>query len=144
MSAMVQGRRRSVAGPTRRYLELVREFPLRPLRSRSDVNAATAILDRLFGHENVDPGEADYVEALALLVASYEDLRGADDFADVSGTQMLRHLMDENGMKQAELALLLGVGPSAVSMILSGDRPITADHARKLARRFKVSPAAFL
>jgi plasmid maintenance system antidote protein VapI len=47
-------------------------------------------------------------------------------------------------MTQAELARLLGVGPSAASMILSGDRPITADHARKLAKQFSVDPGLFL
>jgi plasmid maintenance system antidote protein VapI len=47
-------------------------------------------------------------------------------------------------MNQTDLARLLKVGSSAVSMILSGDRPITADHARNLAKYFDVNAAAFL
>ena len=144
MSATAQRNRQSIRRPTPRYLELVRQFPLRPLRSRSDIDAATAILDRLFGREKVDPGESNYVEALALLVASYEERRRPIDSADASGLDVLRHFVEESRIKQSELAALLGVGPSATSMILSGDRPITADHARKLAKRFKLSPAAFL
>jgi plasmid maintenance system antidote protein VapI len=52
--------------------------------------------------------------------------------------------MQAQTMSQVQLAKLLGIGPSAASMILSGDRPITADHARKLAKHFTLSPAAFL
>ena len=143
MSKMIRQARRSTR-PTRRYLELVRQFPLRPLRSRSDLRTATAILDRLFGLPNVDPGESDYVHALALIVASFEESRDGAKSGGASGLDVLRHLVEENGIRQAELADLLGVGSSAVSMILSGDRPITADHARKLAKRFKLSPGAFL
>lgn len=143
MSTTVRKTRR-LAGATRRYLELVRQFPLRPLRSRSDLRTATAILDRLFGLPNVDPGESDYVQALALIVASFEESRDCAESSGASGLDVLRHLVEENGISQGELANLLGIGPSAISMILSGDRPITADHARKLARRFKLSPGAFL
>jgi plasmid maintenance system antidote protein VapI len=47
-------------------------------------------------------------------------------------------------MTQSELGKLLGIGPSAVSMIFSGSRPITADHARRLGKRFCVDPGLFL
>jgi plasmid maintenance system antidote protein VapI len=54
------------------------------------------------------------------------------------------YLMEARDLNQADLAKLLKVGASAISMILSGDRPITADHARNLAKYFDISPAAFL
>lgn len=47
-------------------------------------------------------------------------------------------------MKQTDLAKLLKISASAVSMILSGNRPITANHARTLGKHFGLSPAAFL
>jgi plasmid maintenance system antidote protein VapI len=52
--------------------------------------------------------------------------------------------MEQTDMKQIELANILGVGRSAVSMIMSGDRPITAEHARALGKRFCVDPGLFL
>ena len=36
-----------------RYLELVRLFPLRPLRTDSDLDAAIAVVDSLIDHENL-------------------------------------------------------------------------------------------
>jgi antitoxin component HigA of HigAB toxin-antitoxin module len=113
-------------------------------RSASDAEAATAFLDKLFGGQNVDPGEADYVAVLADLLASYEEEHDAVDTAEIKGVDALRHLIEANEMKQADLAKVLGIGPSAASMILAGTRPITADHARKLGKRFAVDAGLFL
>jgi antitoxin component HigA of HigAB toxin-antitoxin module len=81
-----------------------------------------------------------------LLAEEYEAEEVADamDRSKSSGVDALKYLMRANGMSQAELAKLLKISASAVSMILSEDRPITADHARNLAKHFGVSPAAFL
>ena len=137
-------KRRGAGRLSDRYLDLIRQFPLRPLRSEADLKEATGILDRLFGREDVDPGEEDYVHVLAGLVEEYEAERAAIDVSKISAVDLLRHLMDERGMSQIELARLLGVGASAVSMILSGQRPLTAEHARRLGRHFALNPGVFL
>jgi len=137
-------KRRAGGSLSDRYLDLIRQFPLRPLRSEADLKEATAILDRLFGSENVDPGEEDYVYVLAGLVEEYEAKRHAIDLSRISAVDLLRHLMDERGMSQVELSKLLSVGASAVSMILSEQRPLTAEHARRLGRYFALNPGAFL
>src|SRR5579862_9532750 len=88
-----------------------------------------AVLNRRSKDQN------NYLETLILLTETYE----ADEIADAldptksSSLDVLKYLMEANGMSQIELAKLLKVGPSSVSMILSGNRPITADHARNLA-----------
>jgi HTH-type transcriptional regulator/antitoxin HigA len=129
-------------GPGKRYMDLIRQFPLRPISTKAHAKTATVILDRLFGHDHADAGEADYVRVLARLLADYE----AESHSPLpsSGLDILRHLTEANDMKQTELAALLGVGAAAVSMILAGTRPITADHARTLAARFSVDPGLFL
>lgn len=88
----------------------------------------------------------DYLETLILLVEAHEakDIADALDRSKSSGLDAVKYLMETHGMNQIELAKSLKIGASAVSMILSGDRPITADHARNLAKHFGVSPAAFL
>lgn len=57
---------------------------------------------------------------------------------------VLREFVADHGMKNRELGALLGVSPSAASMILKGDRALTLHHVRKLAERFKVSTALFV
>jgi antitoxin component HigA of HigAB toxin-antitoxin module len=83
------------------------------------------------------------VIVLARLLADYEEKH--EPLPDkLGGLRALRCLVDEHRIKQTELAQLLGVTKAAVSMILSGERPITADHARRLGKRFKLNPGAFL
>lgn len=126
-----------------RYLQLMRRFPLREIRTKKDADAATKVLDRLFREKHDDPGEEAYVHFLTKALEEYEDRHErVPDTA--TGLDVLRHMMDEHDMKQVELAELLGIGPSAVSMILSAHRPITADHARKLGKRFHVEPGLFI
>jgi HTH-type transcriptional regulator/antitoxin HigA len=129
--------------PGMRYMQLIRQFPLRPLRTKSDMESATGILDQLFGRENVDPGDADYVRVLAGLVEAYENEHDPIE-AHAIGIEVLAHLLLEHSMTQRELARTLGIGASTVSIILSGNRPITSDHARRLAARFHVDAGVFL
>ena len=128
---------------TSRYDQLIREFPLRQLRSKREAQAATAILDRLFRDDYDDEGEAQYVYVLARMLEDYES-RHDPTHETASGLDLLRCLVEENGITQADLARILGIGQPAVSMILSGNRPITADHARRLGKRFGLNPGVFL
>jgi len=126
-----------------RYRQLIREFPLQEIRTRKDAEAATEILDRLFRDRHSDKGEAAYVFVLATLLEDYENKN--DPISDAaSGLDVLRHLVEEHNIKQQELAELLGIGQSAVSMILSGERPLTAEHARRLGKRFAINPGGFI
>jgi HTH-type transcriptional regulator/antitoxin HigA len=125
------------------YRKLIREFPLRAIHTKKDADAATVILDKRFRQEFDDPGEEAYVVALATLLADYED--HYDPTPDMAtGLDVLQHLVEENKIKQAELSKLLGVRQSAISMILNGERPITAEHARRLGKRFNLDPGVFL
>lgn len=130
--------------PTARYLELIREFPLRPIRTKADLIAATRILDRLFGREDADSGEADYVDVLSDLVDSYERDNDPSYDSQATAIEVLRSLMEEHEMKQSTLAAKLGISAPAMSLIVSGDRPITADHARNLGKIFSVDPGVFI
>ena len=126
-----------------RYRQLIREFPLREIRTKKDAETATEILDRLFSDRYSDKGEAAYVFVLAKLVEDYENKYDPTPDA-ATGLDILRSLVEENSIKQNELAELLGIGQSAVSMILSGERPLTAEHARRLGKRFGLNPGTFI
>ncbi|HZK81837.1 MAG TPA: helix-turn-helix domain-containing protein [Humisphaera sp.] len=126
--------------------ELNALHPLRPINDDIDLRNAGEVMDRLAVLNKRTRDQNDYLETLILIVEAYE----ADEIADAldrsksSGLDAVKYLMQAHDMNHADLAKLLKVGASAVSMILSGDRPITADHARNLARHFGISPAAFL
>ena len=57
--------------------------------------------------------------------------------------ETLRYLVEQHGLKQTDLADELG-GQSMVSAILNDKRELNARQVKALAKRFNVSPAAFL
>jgi HTH-type transcriptional regulator / antitoxin HigA len=139
------GKRQAMRGPAPAYLALIDQFPLRPLRSERDYDAAVRILDVLAVRPegSLDPGEQDYFDTLTMLVEAYER-DGCDDVAEHDDPlAMLKYLMQESGMTQAELGHLLG-NRAVASLILHGRRALSKSHIRKLAAHFKVSAALFL
>jgi len=128
------------------FAELNALHPLRPINDEIDLGNAQEIVDRLAVLNKRTRDQNDYLETLILVMEAYEAAEIADalDSSKSSGLDAVKYLMVAHDMKQTDLAKLLRVNASAVSMILSGDRPITADHARNLAKHFGISPAAFL
>ncbi len=126
--------------------ELNALHPLRPINDRIDLKNAEKVMDRLAVLNKRTRDQNDYLETLILVVEAYEaeEIADALDQSKSSGLDAVKYLMEAHGMNQADLAVLLNVAASAVSMILAGDRPIIADHARNLAKYFRISPAAFL
>lgn len=129
------------------FKDLSELLPLRPINDQVDFENACQIMDRLAVIRRPTRDQRDFLETLVLLTESFdkEDNEAALAEADkVSGLELLKYIMGNTEMTQAELAKLLGVGSGAVSMILSGERSITAAHARALGKRFKVDPGAFI
>ena len=56
----------------------------------------------------------------------------------------LAELLEEMAISQVELARAIGVSPMRVSHIVKGKRPVTADMALRLGRRFRQSPQYWL
>ena len=130
--------------PNRAYQVLIDQFPLRPLRSERDYDAAALILNRLAVRPEgtLDPGEQDYFDTLSILVEVFDKEHYKLDVTS-DPLAMLKYLMAESGMSQADLGRLLGNRASA-SLILNGHRHLSKGHIRKLADHFKVSPSLFL
>ena len=138
--------KRGAAGrPTAAYLELIESFPLRPLQSNRDYDAAVEILDTLAVRPegSIDRGEQDYLDTLTMLVESYDRDHFEIDTKQCDPLTMLKYLMQESGMTQANLGRLLG-NRAVASLILNGHRQLSKSHIRKLADHFKISPALFL
>src|SRR4051812_2108143 len=89
-----------------RYLELVRRFPLRPLRADADLDAAVAIVDALIDQDELSPPEQDYLDVLSDLVEAYEAT--AVPMRPVGDAEMLRFLIEQKGVSQVEVARKAG------------------------------------
>jgi len=111
----------------------------RPIHDRKTAAEATAVADALAGFP-LNQEQEDYLEAVALFLEEYEGTQAPR----VSGRQLLRHLCEENGISGTALSGILGASRLLGSMLLRGDRNITAEHARTLGKYFKLDPGAFL
>lgn len=54
--------------------------------------------------------------------------------------ELLREILDDRGMSQAELARAIDVSPMRISHIVRESRPVTADLALRLGHAFGQSP----
>jgi HTH-type transcriptional regulator/antitoxin HigA len=78
---------------------------------------------------------------LGSLIEQYEEDNVHID--DAPPADVLRYLMAEHGLKQADLAGEIG-SQGIVSEVLNGKRKLNARQAKALGERFGISPAAFL
>jgi HTH-type transcriptional regulator / antitoxin HigA len=125
-----------------RYLDLVRRFPLRPLRSDADLDAAIAVIDELLDHADLTDPEQDYLDVLSDLVDAYEDEH--IPIAPVGDADMLRFLIENKDVTQSQLAAEAGIAESTISEVLSGKRKLNRTQIGKLARYFHVEPGVFV
>lgn len=124
-----------------RYLELVRRFPLRPLRTDADLDAAVAVIDSLIDQDELTAPEQDYLDVLSDLVETYE--AEAVPMKPVGDADMLRFLIEQKGVTQVEAAKKVGIAESTISEVLAGKRKLNRLQIGKLARYFHVEPGAF-
>lgn len=129
----------------RTYLALIREFPLRPIRTEEECARATVVMDRLAdrGEEDLAPGEADYLDVLATLVEQWEDVH-VRIASHATPAEELRGYMDARNLSQADVAKAAGVSESTISELLNGKRSLGKRPAGRLAGFFRVPIDVFL
>jgi HTH-type transcriptional regulator / antitoxin HigA len=128
--------------PDKKYLELIIRFPLKPIRSERENEMAAEICDELLDNfEALSTHEKDYFEVLSTLVEDFE-ARWEEEIM-VQPQELLMFLMKENDLSQTDLIPEFGTS-SRVSEFLSGKRPLSLSQITKLAKRFKLSPNAFI
>jgi HTH-type transcriptional regulator / antitoxin HigA len=111
-----------------------------PIASERQHAEYLAVLDKLASKTRPTAEEEKYAEVLITLIEAYEEEH--HHMADAPPVEVLRQLMEANGLKQKDLAPIFGA-ESIVSEILRGKRELNKTHIEKLSKRFGVSPAAF-
>ncbi len=101
------------------------------------------LVDQLIDEIGSDENHAlsGLLSVLGSLIEQYEEHNV--HIEDSPPADVLRLLMAEHGLKQADLALEVG-SQGIVSELLNGKRKLNARQAKALGVRFGVSPAVFL
>lgn len=91
--------------------------------------------------DNLTAEEDRLLELLSALVERYED--ETEDFPPSPPNRILRFLMKQNDLRQADLAPIFG-SSGRVSEVVNGKRGISKAQAKALGEFFKVSPELFI
>ena len=122
------------------YIDLLAEFPPRPIYSDSELEAVQTVIDELIDRGKLNADEEDYLSLLGTLVHQYEEIH--HPIPDIYGVELIEALLEEFDLKQKDLVPIFKT-ESIVSAVLNGHRKLMTEHIEKLANFFHVSPAAF-
>lgn len=125
------------------YPGLCRVFLPRPLHDAVDYANVVEVADAMaLWRDDFTRDQADYFDLLCSLIGEYDAKHVK--WPKVTGVDALKHLLGEQGLSSADLSRLLGGSRNLGGMILRGERKLTLNHVRTLARRFRVSADLFL
>jgi len=124
----------------KKYAGLLSKTLPRVIHTEAENERCTAELESLLAQRYRTPEDRRLVELLTLLIEDFEDKQYALPAA--SPIDIVRHLMDANGLRQADLKDVFG-SPSIVSEVLNGKRGFSKAHIENLSKRFQVSPEIF-
>ena len=125
------------------YKKIAAEQPPRAIHSEREYRHWKRILDGILAMPETEmtKAEASYAETVALLIEVYE--RGRYALREATPAEALAELMAAHNLKQKEVVDIFG-SEAAVSYALHGKRNLTVEQIRRLAAKFRVSPAVFV
>jgi len=123
------------------YIALIHTFPLISIRDDAHLAEAINVIDGLLEQPQRSTAEELYLGALTDLVETYEHAQVV--IPPTGGVDVLRYLMAENGLTQADLVPLFGI-PSVVSEVLSDKRRLALDHINRLSVHFGLPADVFI
>lgn len=123
------------------YADLLAAHQPRPIRTQKEYRRLLKVAESLT-HPDLTRDEGIFLDLLGGLLEAYE----AERFPvpDASPAQVLEHLLESRGITQADFAREAGVSRQLVTDILKGRRSITAEHIRRFADFFSISPTVFV
>jgi len=124
-----------------KYGDLCAEIVPKVIENDKEFDRMVEKLEDLTFKKNPTREEKELAKLMEKLIADYDDARCA--VPQPSPNEMLAYLLEQKGMKQADLAPVVG-SRAQVSAILSGRRGISKALAKKLAGFFQVSVELFV
>jgi HTH-type transcriptional regulator / antitoxin HigA len=121
------------------YPGLCQRYVPRPLHNASDYAAARQAIEPLVGFAvRLTSDQSDYIEAVSSFIEAFDQARVRWPKGTPLGT--LKFLLEQHEQTAADLSRLLGMDRSLGSKILRGERRLTVDHIRILAKHWNVDP----
>ena len=80
------------------YIELLKQFPPRPIKSEEDLEATQKIINQLLDKPQLTAEESDYLDVLGMLIYDYE--KDLDIVPDMDQIELLKVSSKEHKLKQ--------------------------------------------
>jgi HTH-type transcriptional regulator/antitoxin HigA len=123
------------------YTKLLSEFQPKVITTEAEYDRTLATVEDLMAQKPRTPEQTALLQLLVLLIEEYENKHYPMESS--SPHTLLQHLMEVQGLKQADLVGILG-SKGVVSEVVNGKRSISKAQAKALGEFFHVSPSLFI
>ncbi len=123
------------------YGFLLAKYQPKPITSEEENQEAIALAEELEHRTSLSQEEEILLELLYVLIEQFE----TENYPIPEGNpqEILKHLMEENNIKQEELIGIIG-SRGVVSEVVNGKRNISKNQAKALANFFHVDVSLFI
>ena len=126
---------------TDKYLELLKQYPPRPIHDEEDLEMMQQVINRLLDKPQLTVEEREYLNVLGALIYEYEE--NQEPIPDIYGLELLKFILEEKNLQKQDL-LSIFESKSTLDNILGGQQDITPIYIQKLANFLNISPDLFL
>ncbi|NCR38544.1 MAG: transcriptional regulator [Microcystis aeruginosa W13-11] len=125
---------------TDKYLELLKQYPPRPIHNEEDLEMMQEVINRLLDKPQLTVEEREYLNVLGSLIYEYEE--NQEPIPDIYGLELLKFILEERNLQKQDL-LSIFESKSTLDNILDGQQELTPIYIQKLANFFNISPDLF-
>jgi HTH-type transcriptional regulator / antitoxin HigA len=124
------------------YIDLLSQTIPSIIETESAYQRLLAITESLHFNKNRTLEEKKIYNLLVTLIEIYE----SQQYSIPASTpqEILEHIMESSGLRQVDIAEIIGASSGVVSQIVNGKRAISKAQAKALGHQFKVSPSLFI
>lgn len=126
---------------TDKYLELLKQYPPRPIHNEEDLEMMQEVINRLLDKPQLTVEEREYLNVLGALIYEYEE--NQEPIPDIYGLELLKFILEERNLQKQDL-LSIFESKSTLDDILDGQQDLTPVYIQKLANFLNISPDLFL
>jgi len=125
---------------TDKYLELLKQYPPRPIHDEEDLEMMQEVINRLLDKPQLTVEEREYLNVLGSLIYEYEE--NQEPIPDIYGLELLKFILEEKKLQKQDL-LSIFESKSTLDDILDGQQDLTPVYIQKLANFLNISPDLF-
>ena len=126
---------------TDKYLELLKQYPPRPIDNEEDLEMMQEVINRLLDKPQLTVEEREYLNVLGALIYEYEE--NQEPIPDIYGLELLKFILEEKNLQKQDL-LSIFESKSTLDDIFDGQQELTPIYIQKLANFLNISPDLFL